>query len=325
VHRLVSAQSSHVDKSEFYELNGEIGWEYIWSAANKFRLDAMVWYYNYSSAPDDVYVSSEFLWGFKIIEYLKIEPGLLYIWNRDGGHFPSGKITISSSGIKFASLELSYIYDLVPFKPEDVYFKKKFIDPDYDLGPGKAHHLNFKSSFDFKFSEKGSYYLKALRFRTVLDFEDNSALYNYYSLPENLLSARTLHAMFVTLKCDLSFDFVLSVTGLKLGLTYAYEKYYARKNITFRPDHTAGILMGFTSKWVDLDWNNEYQGRRYVDPGSDRRLDWIIWGSFEARVKILETFSLFAKIDNMYDLSFAYRDGYPEPGIVFLAGLKIVI
>jgi hypothetical protein len=283
VHRLVSAQSSHVDKSEFYELNGEIGWEYIWSAANKFRLDAMVWYYNYSSAPDDVYVSSEFLWGFKIIEYLKIEPGLLYIWNRDGGHFPSGKITISSSGIKFASLELSYIYDLVPFKPEDVYFKK------------------------------------------VLDFEDNSALYNYYSLPENLLSARTLHAMFVTLKCDLSFDFVLSVTGLKLGLTYAYEKYYARKNITFRPDHTAGILMGFTSKWVDLDWNNEYQGRRYVDPGSDRRLDWIIWGSFEARVKILETFSLFAKIDNMYDLSFAYRDGYPEPGIVFLAGLKIVI
>ncbi|HPI88154.1 MAG TPA: hypothetical protein PK859_02495 [Spirochaetota bacterium] len=325
VHRLVSAQSSDVDKSDFYELNAEVGWEYIWSAANKFRLDAAVFYYNYSTAPYDVYLSTEFNWGFKLIEYLKIEPGVIYIWNYDGGHFPSGKINFSSSGIKYTSLELSYVYDLVPFKPEEVYFEKKFIDPDYHLRPGKAHHVNFKSSFDFKFSSEKAFYLKMLKFKTVFDFEDTSSFYNYYSLPENLLSAQSIHAMFLTLKSDLTFDFALSVTGFKLNFNYTYQKFYARRNITFRPDHTAGMLIGFTSKWVDLDWGNQYQSRRYVDPYNEDQLDWVIWGTFETRVKILETFSLFAKIDNLYDLSFSYREGYPEPGIIFLAGLKIVI
>ncbi|HOW83237.1 MAG TPA: hypothetical protein PK573_11805 [Spirochaetota bacterium] len=325
VHRLVSAQSSDVDKSDFYQLGGGVGWEYIWSAANKFRVDASARYYNYSTAPDDVYLSSEFLWGFKLIEYMKIEPGLLYIWNKDGGHFPSGKINISSSGLKYASLEVSYVYDLVPFNPENVYFDKKYIDPDYRLDPGKAHHLNFKSNLDFKFTSEKSVYLKALKFKTVFDFEDNSRFYNYYLTPENLLSARTLHVMYLTLKCDLTFDFALSVTGLKLNFNYVFQKFYADRNVTFRPEHAAGVLLGFTSKWLDFDWSNQYQGMRYMNPSDDETLKWYVWGSFEARVKILETFSIFAKLDNLYNVFYSYRRGYPEPGIVFMAGLKIVI
>ena len=325
VHRLISAQSSGVDKSDFYQINGEIGWEYIWSAANKFRLDAKSVYYNYATSdPDDIHVSTEFLWGFKIIEYLKIEPGVFYIWNADGGHFPSGRLNVSTSGINHVSLELSYVYDMVPFKPEE-YYEQKYIKPEYDLSPGNAHHVSFKSMFNFKFSSEKKSYLKTIKFKTNLDFEENSRIYNYYPLPENVLSAYSLHGMSLDLKSDLVIDFKMYNTGLSFDMRYRYRKFFADENITYTPEHVAGILLKLTTKWVDVEWDNMYHSTVYVNPLTDTILDWFILGSVEVQVKVLETFSLYAKVDNIYNTGFSYRYGYPEPGAIFLAGLKIII
>jgi hypothetical protein len=326
VHRLVSATTSDVDKNEFYKLNGEIGWEYVWSASNKFRIDSQASYYNYSPwAADDLAIYNEFIWSFKLLEYLKIEPGFIYIWNIDAGHFPSGKINVSSSGLKYTSLELSYVYDLIPFKPEELYFEQKFVDPDYELPPGKAHHLTFKGSLDFKFSSENKAYLKLIKVKVAADFEDNSAFCNYYPLAENVLSASTLHTLFYTIKADFIFDLAIYQTMLRLALNYQYMGFSASKNITYRPEHRAEAILRLTTKWIDVEWGNAYNSSVYVNPDTGKRLDWFVLGNIEVQGKVLESFSIFARVNNLYAEDYNLRDGYPEPGIIFLGGLRVVI
>jgi outer membrane cobalamin receptor len=48
-------------------------------------------------------------------------------------------------------------------------------------------------------------------------------------------------------------------------------------------------------------------------------------GSLELNIKLYRTFYIYSRINNIYNEEYFLRDGYPEPGVQFFAGLRITI
>ena len=61
-------------------------------------------YYYSGRSDNDTYTANELIWNFNVGEYFKFGLGPLYAYNRDGGHFISGKIDAATINIKFVSL-----------------------------------------------------------------------------------------------------------------------------------------------------------------------------------------------------------------------------
>ena len=88
--------------SDFYKAGAEIGWQYIMSAANKVSFNSKFAHY-FIRAPliTTLYTANELIWNFNVCEYFKFGLGPLYAYNRDGGHFVSGKIEAATVNIKY--------------------------------------------------------------------------------------------------------------------------------------------------------------------------------------------------------------------------------
>jgi len=341
VHRLVSAQSADVLKSDFFKDNGEVGWEKIWSASNKLSFGSKCSTYNYATSNDDltsdrvgdfsndIFCYNELLWSFKLIEFIKLDLGGIVNWNSDydkrEGFFPSWKAEVSTPGLKYTSFELSYIWDLRPFEPENFYFDRKYIKPTYDLPPGEVHYFDAKTGVEFRNTSSSRVYLERLKVKGSGSYRIEKNFYNFYPLEENVLSAVPTEAEFITIRGDTIFDVRIFQNQLRIGFNYEYYHFWADVNITYYPAHSLGNQIKFKEKRWELEWSNSYLGERYIDISDERRLPSTIIGNLSFQFRMLETFYFYATVENLYDRKFSYRNGYPEPGRILLSGLRIII
>ncbi len=141
-HRLDSTQVPDVftlkpyHSADFYKINAEFGWQYIWSAANRLAFNSKFSHYFFKAPYDyDSWVANEFTWNFNLSEYFKFGLGPEYTYNRDRGHFVSGRIDASTVKVRYFSAGASYVYELVPFTPENFYFNRRYVKPAYNLMP----------------------------------------------------------------------------------------------------------------------------------------------------------------------------------------------
>ncbi len=333
VHRLVSSVDSSVERSGFNKANEEIGWEYILSASNRFGFKHKYSHYFYSEddIEDDRHVSNEIYFNFKIIEYLMIGMGGIVDWDADNeknnGWFPSGKGSISTAGMKYISLELSYAYDLVPFNPEDFSFDQKYISPNYELHPGREHNVNLKGELDLRFDSKSSFYVKQMRLKGKGSYIKNNNFYNYFSLPGNVITAEEIPVEIYRFRGDMITDLRIFSNQLKFIVNYEYNHYKAEGNITYNPTDIIGGALNFKNNGWEVEWDNKYIGEVFVnpDPSVTTKLEPAIIGSLKLQLRMVDTFYLYARINNLYDKKYSYREGYFEPGITFLSGLRIII
>jgi hypothetical protein len=333
VHRLVSSVDSSVERSGFNKANEEIGWEYIWSASNRFGFKHNYSHYFYfeDEIDDDRHMSNEIYFSFKIIEYLMIGMGGIVDWDADNekneGWFPSGNGSISTSGMKYLSLELSYIYDLVPFNPEDFYFEQKYISPNYELLPGKEHNVNLKGELDFRFESKSNFSVKQVRLKGKGSYIKNDNFYNYFSLAGNVITAEEIPIEIYRFKGDMITDLRIFNNQLKFIFNYEYNHFKADRNITYNPIDIFGGTLNFRNNGWEVEWDNKYIGEVFINPdvSDTRKLESVIIGSLKLQLKMVKTFYFYARINNLYDKKYSYREGYFEPGITFLSGLRIII
>ena len=160
----------------------------FWSATNKLSFNSKFAYYDYSTRSNyDTWVSNEFIWNFNISEFLK-RPGARITYNRDRGHFVAGKIDAATLNIKYFSANASYLYELVPFEPEDFYFNQRYVKPNYSLLPGKGHHADINMGIDLANNSNDSFYVKKLKIKAAGSFVTNDRFYSFVSLPEQVLS-----------------------------------------------------------------------------------------------------------------------------------------
>ncbi len=331
VHRLESSQSLGIKSSNFNKLYGRVSWEYVLSASNRIHVDTSARQYDYPhGSNNDTSAGAEVLVGFKIAENYMVSFGPVYRYNRDYGHFPSGKISVSTTGLKYNSIELSYIYDLRPFEPEGLYFEQKHVLPNYRMPPDRVHNARLKYVFQIRRKKDKNFYLQNFVLKGTGDFKKNSKFYNFLPLTfypgqGYILTPRAISLLQCTARGEMILDMSIRKSSLRLGFNYQYFYFYANDNITYRPVHSAGGNLILTVRRFELEWDNTLLEKVYIHPHLNMKLARAVIGSVNLQVKMLETFYLFAKIDNVYGYKYYYLYGYPEPGRTFTGGLRIII
>ncbi len=331
VHRLSASQSLGIKSSNFNKFYGRLSWEYVLSAANRIHVEAEARQYDYPhGSNNDTSAGGEILLGFKIAENYMISLGPVYRYNRDYGHLPSGKINISTTGLKYNSIEISYIYDLRPFKPEELYFDQKHVLPNYRMPPDRVHNARLKYVFQVRNKKEKNFYVQNFMLKGTGDFEKNSEYYNFLPITffpgqGYILTPRAISLLQCTARGDIILDMFIRESFLRLGLNYQYFYFYANDNITYRPVHSAGGNLKLSINRFEIEWDNTLIEKVYIHPHMNLKLARAVIGTVNLQIKMLETFYLFAKIDNVYGYKYYFLYGYPEPGRTFTGGLRIII
>ena len=318
-HSLVAIEPVDFTKSRVLQGNFKSGVEYVWSASNRMRLNADYLYYDYnpSGQNNDWHAKGEIIDDFNMSRNVGISLGVGIVNNKDKDNmkFPVPiSASLSFKEYKYFSAVVMYKYDLIPFQPEEFYLKQKYINPNYDLPPGTVH--DGETKIDFKVNS-------ILNVRANFKVEKNNNYYNYFTTEGNVLSAMTLEAISYNPGIEANFSFYNKIWEM----AFAYNYYYfdAAKNITYVPDHEASNTIQYNGKNWKFEWSNTLRGKVYVDPDSGETLPAAFIGSLGIQRKMLEGSYFYCKVENLYNNKYTLRNGYPEPGISFLIGLRILI
>ncbi len=319
----------------FHTLNGIVGMEYIWSASNKAGIKSENGLNRYPEQyRDDAYSNNEIYGSVKITEYTMLTIAPMICWNKDGSNYwhTYGKANISSINLKYISLEILHEYKLSPYKPEEVMYSQKYMSSVYDLPPATIHHTEFKSEFSAETGSGSDELIGVKRVTLGLKgmYEDNNHFYNYYPLSAGILSAVAVPVNFFNGRADFVTTIILFSQDIDMEFTYDYYRYVPQKEykdlkITYRPENIFTCSLSYEGKWIEINWANSYRGSVYVSPDSERKLGSSFLGTLDVHLKLYDTFYLHSRVINLYNEKYSFRDGYPEPGIQFFTGLRIII
>ena len=214
--------------------------------------------------------------------------------------------------------------------PEEFLVQQKYIKPALDLPPSTVNHSELKTVFDFDFSsEEGSLLsISAMKLKLGGYFEDSSEFYNYYSRVENVLSADSISVKYVNASAEFVTTFGILGQKVNVGFVYDYFRYFPDNReiyITYRPENTFKFNVVLTGSIVEINWSNTYTDEVYTSPLNNNKLDPVLSGSLDIHIKVYETFYIDSRISNLYNRKYSYRDGYPEPGLQYFAGLRVMI
>lgn len=331
-HSLKEKAADVMEKETFYRGQCVLGMEYIWSDANKAGFIVEGTGYNYPDKyKDDANARAEFYFSFKITEFIMSTLTFpVFIWNRDGTNYLYARAAVSSINLKIVSLELFHEYTLEPYRPEEFLEQQKYIQPPLDLSPSKVNHSELKSIFDFDFSsgDSSSLAISAMKLKLGGYFENSSDFINYYTSGSDVLSAETVPVKYINANAEFVTTFGILGQKINVEFTYDYYRYYPGNNdinITYRPENTFGFNLVLTGSMMEINWSNTYSDRVYTAPLGDNKLDAVLSGSLDIHIKVYETFYIDSRINNLYNKKYSYREGYPEPGVQYYFGLRMMI
>jgi len=329
--------SDNEEEDTFHLLKGIIGMEYIWSASNKVGFKSVNGINKYTGDyEDDSYSSNEFYVSFKVTEYTMLTLTPMVCWNRDWNKdwtdYFYFKGNISTINLKYISLELLHEYKLSPYRPEEVFYSQKFISDNYDLPPSIINHSELKTEIE---ADTGNgtdrlFGIKKTGLRLNGIYEDNNKFYNYYLLPENILSVQVIPVNYLNGRAEFVTSLILLRQVISIEFIYDYFRYFPPKpfentNVTYRPENIYSCNLSYEGSWLEINWKNAYRGAVYVDPLDERQLGSSLLGTLDIHIKLYDTFYLHSRIINLYNEEYFLREGYPEPGVQFFTGLRIII
>ncbi len=335
-HVLKETDTSFVEEDTTHTMQGIVGMEYIWSASNKMGLRSENGYNKYPELYDeDAYSNNDLYFSFKVTEYTMLTAAYLPSWNKDGSEYLCYRANISSINLKYLSLELMNERKLVPYKPDEVMYSQKFMSNVYDLPPATVNHTELKSEFEGETdAESESFFaIKRAVLKLAGIYERNNNFYNYYPLSgqeQDILSAEAMPANYFNGRVEFVTTFILFTQVIDIDFKYDYYSYtkknsYDDINITYRPDNIYTCAISYEGSWLEIEWEKSFRDNVYVDPEDDRQLESSLLGTLDIHLKLHDTLYLHSRIINLYDEKYSYREGYPEPGIQFFAGLRVII
>jgi len=333
-HGLKETNTSIEDGDTFHSMKGVIGMEYIWSASNKFGIRSENGLNKYPRIyKDDSYSSNEIYGSSKITEYTMLTLTYMLCWNKDSSNYLCYKGDISTINLKYLSLELLHEHILSSYKPEEVMYSQKFMSSLYDLPPASIYHTELKCVLEAETGTGTDVLIgvkrAGLRLRGI--YEDNNNFYNYYPLnPENILSAEAVPVNFYNGKAEFVTTVILFTLVFEMDFAYDYYRYipqkkYTEMRVTYRPENIFTCSVSYEGKWLEINWLNSYRGDVYVDPVTERKLGSSILGTLDVHLKLYDTLYLHSRVINLYNEKYSFREGYPEPGVQFFTGLRIII
>ncbi len=318
-HSLIAIVPSDLEKSRVLQGNVEAGFEYVWSASNRMRLNADLLYYDYrpEELETDRHFKGEIIDDFNFTRNIGVSIGVGYVDNKEYKHnrFPLAYgASLSFKGFKYINSTFAYKFDITPFQPEEFYLKQKYINPNYNLPPGMIHSGEINTDLRVN---------SILNLRSNFKIEKNKYYYNFFPVRGNVLSAYVLEV--ISFNAGLEAGFSLPKGVWEVVLSYNYFYFSADQNITYEPDHEASTSIRYNGKNWKFEWSNAMRGSVYTNPSNNEKLPESFIGTLGIQRRMLEGSYLYFKIENLYNNKYSSRKGYPEPGISFLFGLRILI
>lgn len=312
--------------SDLYGAAAGVGAEYVWSPANRVAFTSNVSHYRYSRrAGDDTFVDNELTWNFNLAGFFKFGIGPLYSYNRDAGHFVSGKAGVSTINIKYFFAEASYRYELEPFRPEKYYWDERFVMPDYRLKPGRGHRAEAAAGLNVSREGSGKAYFSGLRMKVSGSFMTRDRHYSLFSLPELVRYPHRMKLAAAGAAGEASLEFVIPHGRIETGASYEYSYFYASGYVTYRPEHLWGAFLRIEIWRFETDFTTRYRGPVYACPFARVRMDRAFIGSLVLQCRIHESLYLQGRVDNLFDARYSEVYGYPEPGRSFLGGVRVML
>ncbi len=312
--------------SDFYKANAEFGWQYIWSAANKLSFNSRFSHYFFKSPYDyDSWVANEFIWNFNVSEYFKFGLGPQYTYNRDRGHFVSGRVEAATMKVKYFSASASYVYELVPFAPENLYFDRRYVRPEYNLLPGKGHHADLNIGIDVSNSSDAVFYVKKFKIKATGSFLTNDRYYAFYSLPEQVQTTHVMKIEQAKARCETALGLAVYSAYLELGGKYEYVYSYASDAVTYQPAHVGSGYIRLNVWRFETEFGTGYRSRMHASPFVRMEVQPALTGSVSLQVRVLDSFFLYGRVDNLYNSRYSTVYPYPEQGRTVIGGLRIIL
>ena len=323
IHRLVG---SNAVEGEFNKFNEELEWERVFSASQKLALRHYSCQYFYLSNPDDFHMVNELMWSIKLFEYLKLTLSPMAMWNKDEKWEPGGRVQLDSDALRVTTLGISVSHELLPFRPEELYYEQRYVRPDTVLPPQKVNKGEFNGTVLIQRKSESGFYLKSFKLKASAAYEDNNNFYNYMQAPfGNVIMPEIVHTKSVISSNEGGANFVLHSFVISINLGYTYSKYISDEFITFRPMHKVTSSFSLNTDNWSITWGNDYSSSVYVDTANDDKISGALVGSLGLSLKVVESTFLNVKMNNLYNEHYSYRDGYPEPGFTIIGGLRILI
>jgi hypothetical protein len=306
-------------RSRLIQGNFKAGGEYVWSASNRMRLNTDFLYYDYipKEVESDRHFKAEIIDDFNISRNIGVSIGVGYINNKDDKSIKIPvpySISLSLKEYKYLNCIFLYKFDIVPFRAEEFYLKQKYINPTYNLPPGAVHTGEIKTESRLN---------SILELKGNFKIEKNNNFYNYVPVNGNVLSADTLEVVSYNPGVEANISVLKKIW--EIALTYNYFYFDAEKNITYIPDHEAAGIIRFNSKNWKIEWTNKLRGKVRSNPDTNEKIPEAFIGSLGIQRKMLEGSYFYGKFENLYNSRYTIRKSYPEPGISFLMGLRILI
>lgn len=333
-HGLKDYATSLEDEDTFHSIKGIIGMEYIWSASNKMGIRSENGFNRYPDKfKDDSYSYNEIYASFKVTEYTMLTLTPMICWNADGTDYFYFKGNISSINLKYISLELLHEYKLSSYMPEEIIYNEKYMSNVYELPPAVINHTELKSEIEIETGTETDVLFgvkrAGVRLRGV--YENNNNFYNYYPVAdEGLLDVSAVPVNYINGRAEFVTTIVLLTQVLDMKFVYDYYRYLPQKpyndiNITYWPESVFTCNLSYEGSWLEINWANSFRDDVYVDPSDNRKLGSSVLGTLDIHIKLYDTFYLHSRIINLYNDNYSYREGYPEPGIQFFTGLRVII
>lgn len=306
-----------VEASSYLNMGmAETGGELVWSALNRVRYAIEYRYYNFHDRELDnrSIVLGEVADDFNLTEHVALTAGVNGAWSEYFDSLAGPIVGVTLKGFRYASVQMQYRYHLEPFRPERLYPSQKFVMPVYDLPPGRAHRGEMKA--EVRVGE-------AVNMKIGATADQNSAFYTFRPVSGNVLRAETMPATRYGGNCEANIFLLRRLVDIAFG--YEYAHFVAERRVTYRPDHAFDGKLSYNGAWWKVQWGNRYIDPVFIDPDRADRLDRALIGSFGAQFRLLDGLFANLRVENLYNNKYNLRDGYPEPGITVLGGLRIML
>lgn len=312
-HRLTGTSDDGMD-SRVYQGHVQIGGEYIWSAANRFKYSTTVYGYSYEQYQSDFFCNNEIIDDFNLTKDIGIRVGVNADFNRDDTWLIGPIIGASYRGFTDVTVVLQYSYSMQPFKPEELYLQQKFIAPMYDLDPSRVHRGHVK--VDYKMNSFLSMQLGS-------QYEYSNNFYNYVTVAGDVLTAEGVPASILTNNLSLTAHVIPKLLTVNAQYTFAY--YHADENITYRPKHVCTMAIVYNGPRWKINLSHDIASSVYISPVGNNKLTSRIVGYLDLQRKVLDGFFAYIRVENVYNNRYYLRHNYPESGIKGLFGIRILL
>ena len=167
--------------------------------------------------------------------------------------------------------------------------------------------------------------MKKFKIKATGSFLTNDRYYAFYSLPEQVQTTHVMKIEQAKARCETALGLAVYSAYLELGGKYEYVYSYASDAVTYQPAHVESGYIRLNVWRFETEFGTGYRSRMHASPFVRMEVQPALTGSVSLQVRVLDSFFLYGRVDNLYNSRYSTVYPYPEQGRTVIGGLRIIL